>query len=135
MGIAQMSEVALKSFMGKPTIFEKLFKNSGQDFSAYYAALDFCRVHDISTGTMYHDKPVGLRKGEQYSIAKWNVLSSKERRELDGILVSRDFRKGHVSMLFSQDIRYVCEECQEQCDRLIDGMCRDCWYWWTLSLT
>lgn len=54
---------------------------------------------DYVIGSMYYDKPIGFKKGTGY-IAKWKGISPSEWKDLDGILVSDDFKEGGVKILF-----------------------------------
>jgi hypothetical protein len=80
----------------KKTIREFKFKESGT-FASYYKACEWLRNNGYSYGSMCSDEPIGILKGE-YSIAKWKNLTDKERKALDGIMTSNDFREGEVNI-------------------------------------
>ncbi len=65
------------------------------DFSAVSAAENWLREHGFSYGSMCMDMPIGILKGD-WCIAKWCNLTAKERNQLDGKLLSSDFRSGPV---------------------------------------
>ncbi|WP_199287344.1 hypothetical protein [Acinetobacter portensis] len=65
------------------------------DFSAVSAAENWLREHGFSYGSMCMDMPIGILKGD-WCIAKWRNLTAKERNQLDGKLLSSDFRSGPV---------------------------------------
>ena len=65
------------------------------DFSAVNAAENWLREHGFSYGSMCMDMPIGILKGD-WCIAKWCNLTAKERNQLDGKLLSSDFRSGPV---------------------------------------
>lgn len=65
------------------------------DFSAVNAAKNWLREHGFSYGSMCMDMPIGILKGD-WCIAKWRNLTAKERNQLDGKLISTDFRAGPV---------------------------------------
>lgn len=69
--------------------------NEDGDFNAFYAAHHWLRERGYSIGSMCMDMPIGILKGD-WCIAKWRNLNAKERNQLDGQLISKDFRKGPV---------------------------------------
>ena len=69
--------------------------NQTGDFSAVNAARNWLRDRGYSIGSMCMDMPIGILKGD-WSIAKWRNLTMKERKQLDGQMVSSDFRDGPV---------------------------------------
>ena len=73
----------------------KIEFNQTGDFSAFYAATDWLKEQGYSYGSMCMGEPIGILKGN-WCIAKWRNLNPKERKQLDGQLVSNDFREGPV---------------------------------------
>lgn len=73
---------------------EITFNQTG-DFAAVNAACNWLRDRGYSIGSMCMDMPIGILKGD-WSITKWRNLTIKERKQLDGQLVSNDFRNGPV---------------------------------------
>lgn len=69
--------------------------NQTGDFSAVNAARKWLQDHGYSYGSMCMDMPIGILKGS-WCIAKWRNLTAKERKQLDGQLISKDFRSGPV---------------------------------------
>ncbi len=69
--------------------------NQTGDFSAVNAARKWLQDHGYSYGSMCMDMPIGILKGS-WCIAKWRNLTPKERNQLDGKLISLDFRNGPV---------------------------------------
>ena len=71
------------------------------DQSGDFVAVDLARVwlkdHGYSCGSMCMDMPIGILKG-YWRIAKWKNLTAKERTQLDGQLISKDFRNGPVTI-------------------------------------
>ena len=65
------------------------------DFAAVNAARNWLQEQGYSYGSMCMDMPIGILKGN-WTIAKWRNLTAKERKQLDGQLVSKDFRSGPV---------------------------------------
>lgn len=73
---------------------EITFDQTG-DFNAVNAARKWLQDHGYSYGSMCLDMPIGILKGS-WAIAKWRNLTAKERKQLDGQIVSSDFRDGPV---------------------------------------
>ena len=69
--------------------------NQTGEFSAVNAAKKWLQDHGYSYGSMCMDMPIGILKGS-WCIAKWRNLTMKERKQLDGQIVSSDFRDGPV---------------------------------------
>lgn len=69
--------------------------NQTGDFAAVNAARIWLQEHGYSYGSMCMDMPIGILKGS-WVIAKWRNLTMKERKQLDGQMVSSDFRNGPV---------------------------------------
>ena len=65
------------------------------DFAAVNAARNWLQEQGYSYGSMCMDMPIGILKGN-WTIAKWRNLTAKERKQLDGQLVSKDVRNGPV---------------------------------------
>jgi hypothetical protein len=73
---------------------EITFNQTG-DFKAVNAAQKWLHENGYSYGSMCMDMPIGILKGD-WCIAKWRNLNAKERKQLDGQLISKDFREGPV---------------------------------------
>ena len=77
----------------KNTSMRQVFNQAG-DFSALYAAQDWCKANGISYGSTQRGAPVGLMRGE-YEISKWRNLSKSDIARLDGTMTG-DMRNGPV---------------------------------------
>ena len=75
-------------------MIEMIFDQTA-DFAAVNAARNWLQEQGYSYGSMCMDMPIGILKGN-WTIAKWRNLTAKERKQLDGQLVSKDFRNGPV---------------------------------------
>jgi hypothetical protein len=69
----------------------KVFKSTGESFSAFYAAEKFVRELGYSVGSMQRGMPIGLYKGDA-DISKWSNMTRAERESLHGTLESTSFR-------------------------------------------
>lgn len=74
----------------------KSFQNTGESFSGWQAALDWCRENGYSYGPMQAGSPTGIAKGE-VSIAKWRNIPSEDYHLLSGT-IEGDFRDGTVTV-------------------------------------
>jgi hypothetical protein len=73
--------------------------NTSGDFKAYYAASKQLAEAGFSIGEMQSDNPIGFKEGK-FDIAKWDHLSSDDKKKLSGILRSEDFRAGPVTIVY-----------------------------------
>jgi hypothetical protein len=80
----------------------KTFKEAGT-FESYYAAQHWAEEKGYVYGSMCGDKPIALRKGESFDDydlpEKWKNMSSAEKKSVDGVIISNDFREGTVHVL------------------------------------
>lgn len=73
----------------------KITFNQVGTFSALYTAQAWLRDNGYSYGSSCVGMPIGILKGV-WSIVKWRNLTGKEREQLDGQLISEDFREGPI---------------------------------------
>jgi hypothetical protein len=76
----------------------KTYKQTS-DFLAHARASADLRKANYSIGSMCWDEPIGFKKGFDY-IAKWKNLTYQERAQVDGVLLSNDFRHGPVYAVY-----------------------------------
>ena len=89
-----MTKQKLEAMLRKPIITEVVFAGDGTDFSAINESKKFLESKDFSVGSMQGDAPIGVARGDCY-ISKWRNLGT-DISQLDGALVSDDFRNGSV---------------------------------------
>jgi len=75
---------------------KKEFTDAGT-FNAVNRAREWLHDRGYSEGSMCGDAPMGILKGD-FLIAKWRNLTAKEKKELHGVITSRDFREGPVTV-------------------------------------
>ena len=68
---------------------------SSQTFQALRNAQKILEADEYHSGTLCGDEPVGISKNFNY-IAKWKNLSTEERGQVDGVMLSSNFREGKV---------------------------------------
>ncbi len=64
-------------------------------FQSLYTAQGWCTENGYSYGSLCGNSPVALWKGD-CDIAKWKNLSQQDKKEMDGVMLSNDFREGKV---------------------------------------
>lgn len=96
--------------------FEKTFRNTGEDFSAEYAAEKWLNELGFRVGSSAAGAPRGIKQGMVscyvrtgdgktrydpngvHPIEKWHNLSDEDRAGLDGVLLSDDARNGDATV-------------------------------------
>ena len=92
--------------------------DSTEDFKAIDDARAWLKSRGYSLGTMCGDAPMGFKQG-QWNIAKWFNLDMSDTAQLDGCIISKNFRNGPVKIKFgnaaraSQDLESETPEGQE----------------------
>lgn len=80
---------------------EIVIKSTGETFGAYYEACKLLKSEGYTTGSMCRDEPIGFANAKQYDyIAKWRNISPAERKLVDGIMTSEDWREGDVKITY-----------------------------------
>ena len=80
----------------------KVFDEKGP-FKAINAAEKWIKKKGYSSGILYRDMPIALKKGD-YLISKWHNLTKLEKLDIDGHITSKDFRHGPVTVeIFETD--------------------------------
>lgn len=83
---------------GRPVKERKTFYEKGT-FNSMYRAKEWLSENGYSYGSTARDLPIGLMKGD-FEISKWYNLDDSDIKELDGVMISNDFREGAVELLF-----------------------------------
>lgn len=81
--------------------FTKTFPATGT-FEAHSAACKFLKERGYDVGSMQRGAPIGIAKDAD--ISKWRNLGP-DVRNLDGVMVSDDFREGSVTIYLAQEIK------------------------------
>lgn len=71
-------------------------------FESLYEAQGWLHKNGYSCASLCGNYPVGLLKGD-IGIAKWKNLTQQEKIELDGVMLSGDFREGKVTIKIYTD--------------------------------
>lgn len=84
----------------KVMIFEKIFKGSGETFSAKWEAEKWLSDNGYSYGSSCVCSPQGVVKGDAI-ISKWRNMTNKERNLMDGRLYSD--REGDARLVLNHE--------------------------------
>lgn len=79
-----------------------VFENTGDTFSGYYEACHWCSTHGYSYGSMDaggRKNPIAIVKGQYDLSQKWHNLSAVEKKYIDGVMESNNWRNGSVKIL------------------------------------
>jgi hypothetical protein len=74
-------------------------------FGAISKASSWLKGEGYVVGTMCGHEPIGIARDVGY-IAKWINLDYSDKKLLDGIIISDDFREGGVKVLFFNDFEF-----------------------------
>tara|TARA_R110002167_G_scaffold81296_5_gene222703 strand:- start:2037 stop:2345 length:309 start_codon:yes stop_codon:yes gene_type:complete len=86
-------------YLGREIKTQKEFKVSGT-FKSLWAAEGWLKDNGYSYGSLCGDLPVAIKKKWDYEFPqKWKNFTAEEKGLIDGVMVSRDFREGSVSII------------------------------------
>jgi hypothetical protein len=89
-----------ETYLGREitTILE--FTSTGT-FTAIREAEEYLKENGYTVGSMCRNEPIGFANSAKYEyVAKWYNIDVKDRKHLDGVIISNDFREGNVQILF-----------------------------------
>jgi hypothetical protein len=104
------SKQEIESTLGKKMTFKKVFPNTDGTFSAHSDACSWLEERGLDVGSMQRGYPIGVARNAD--IAKWTNLVVRngggtvvqdDRRLLDGVMLSDDWREGSVVVLLEND--------------------------------
>lgn len=81
---------------------KKVFK-SDRTFGAYYDAEKFIKEQGLFYGSMECDRPIGIAK-EDWVCCKWRHITTAGKQALTGVIISKDFREGDVTVVIFDDV-------------------------------
>ena len=76
----------------------------GSDFEAYYAAEEEAKALGYDVGSMEGRDPIALAAAP-CSISKWSGLRAAEKKLVDGLLLSDDFRSERVYLVVINEVK------------------------------
>lgn len=78
----------------------KEFLISNEYFLNLYTAMQYLQDNGYSYGSMSLNMPIPIQIGSDYNLhQKWYNLSEGEKKNIDGVILSDDFRSGMVKIL------------------------------------
>ena len=78
----------------------KDFTISNEDFGNFFGACQYLFDNEYSHGSMSLGMPIPIKIGSYYNIPqKWYNLSEGQKKNVDGVMLSDDFRNGTVKIL------------------------------------
>jgi len=89
-----------ETYLGREITFTKKFTSTGT-FTAIREAEEYLKGNDYTVGSMCGSEPIGFADSIKYEyVAKWHNIDAKDRKHLEGVIISNDFREGDVQILF-----------------------------------
>ena len=88
-------ETSMIKEINKPLVFEKTFTNFDQPWVAVDKAEKFCEQHGFCVGPIQGNEPRGIAN---CNVLKWRNLGEGDRSLLNGVMVSKNFRFGSVTL-------------------------------------
>lgn len=84
--------------------FNKRFENTGNTFSAAYAAYSWLKDRGFSYGSTCFSPYVAIQKGEYGLPQKLHNFSREDIKLIDGVIYSTDYRDGAVTIMLYHEI-------------------------------
>lgn len=84
-----------EKYLGRMVKEKHTFKVEGT-FKSINAARRWLYENGYNEGSMSKNNPIGIVKGQYNLTQKWPNMYPSEKAELDGVIVSNDFREGEV---------------------------------------
>jgi hypothetical protein len=98
-----MSKVLSKTWNGRKIkreiTLEKGEVTKDVPFVALRKAEEYLRMNAFQWGSLDGDNPVGFMFGQYKVPQKWSNMSPEDKKKLDGVLISDDFRNGDVKVI------------------------------------
>lgn len=92
-----------RNYLGREIVEQKTIKIEGT-FQSFYAAEGKLKQAGYTVGSMSGGQPIGFADGDKYNyISKWYNMTSEEHEELDGVMISDDWREGSVDIIWFKE--------------------------------
>jgi hypothetical protein len=90
----------MENYLGRDVIKKVNIKVEGT-FASVSEAEDRLRKMGYIIGSMCSDEPIGFACKEKYDyIAKWRNIDPIDRKKVDGVMISNDWREGSVDIIW-----------------------------------
>jgi hypothetical protein len=97
----------MKNYLGREVVKKVNIKVEGT-FSSVYEAEKQLRESGYTIGSMCGGDPIGFACKEKYGyISKWYNMRLDERKLLDGVMISDDWREGSVDIIWFNEPKTV----------------------------
>jgi len=90
----------VKMWNGRIVKEEHLFLDEGVQFGGWNKASKWLYKNGFRTGSMDGNNPIGIMKTKYTVPWKWHNMIRVEKDKLDGVLISTDFTKEPVKVIF-----------------------------------
>jgi hypothetical protein len=95
-----------ETYLGREILHTETFPPAGT-FQAFYNAENRLKELGYTTGSMCRHEPIGFADADKCDyVAKWYNLSQDDKGQLDGVMVSDDFREGGATLVFFTPPKY-----------------------------
>ena len=90
----------MKNYLGREVVRHDNVKVEGT-FASVSEAEKRLREMGYTIGSMCRDEPIGFACNEKYNyIAKWYNIDPSDRKKVDGVMISTDWREGSVDIIW-----------------------------------
>lgn len=108
---SRLSPKELKKYFSREIKEFKVFDSIGcVDFSNLYRAVTWLYCKGYDKGSLSLDMPIAIVYGKYELYQKWYNLTEKEKNNVDGVMLSDDFRNGVVKILIFKKQKKVSFE-------------------------
>jgi len=95
------------TYLGREIVRRDNVKVEGT-FASVSEAEDRLRKMGYTIGSMCSDEPIGFACNEKYDyIAKWRNIDPIDRKKVDGVIISNDWREGSVDIIWFSEPKTI----------------------------
>ena len=95
------------TYLGREIVRRDNVKVEGT-FASVSEAEDRLRKMGYTIGSMCSDEPIGFACNEKYDyIAKWRNIDPIDRKKVDGVMISNDWREGSVDIIWFSEPKTI----------------------------
>jgi hypothetical protein len=97
----------MENYLGRDVIKKVNIKVEGT-FASVSEAEDQLRKMGYTIGSMCSDEPIGFACNEKYDyIAKWRNIDPIDKKKVDGVMISNDWREGSVDIIWFSEPKTI----------------------------
>lgn len=76
-------------------------------FKSFYNAENYLKELGYAIGSMQMNSPIGFIDSENFDyVSKWGNMNQEERKQLDGVIISTDFREGESIIVWYKSPKF-----------------------------